>query len=462
MNLVSECFCVNCGAANASANTRCSVCGQSLKTTQPLPSALSVPLLKERYHLLELVGEGGFSTVHRAEDTQTRQLVAIKATSLRGLSSQEKIEATDAFNREVCLLSQVSQRHLPRVYDHFSDAECWYLVMEFIDGITLEKYLEQQGASALPLEEVLDLGLLLCDVLAYLHSRQPAIIFRDLKPSNIMLTRDGHLFLIDFGIARRFTPGKAKDTIPFGSPGYAAPEQYGHAQTCARSDIYSLGAILHQLLSGHDPAQTPFAFLPLPQQDRPELVQLNGLIQQMVALDDDQRPESMQVVKRELEQIALQHRRFRGLSSSTPHWRAPYSPIYLSPTGTLTTSSTQVQAQVISSSSSQQNQYYPTPRRNYFAIAGLVSGLCCPFYPFVVMPLLSIYTWPILNLAVCFMAPILTIILSAIGLYREKTAPGPIAKDAISAWPGLILGIFFLLLYLCVLASAMSLVMPLG
>ena len=318
MHLVREHFCVVCGACNKADHGRCFACGHSLKTTQPLPSVTSLSLLNRRYHLLEQVGQGGFSVVYKAEDTQTKQVVAIKATSLRELGSQEKIEATDTFNREVGLLSQVSHDHLPRIYDHFSDSECWYLVMEFIHGITLETQLERYGKTSLSLEEVLDLGLQLCDVLAYLHSRQPAIIFRDLKPANIILSKDGKLFLIDFGIARRFMPGKAKDTIPFGSPGYAAPEQYGRTQTDIRSDIYSLGAILHQLISGDDPAQNPFTFVPLPGQDRSELRQLDRLIQQMVSLGSDQRPECLQMVKQELEPIARQHRLLRTNPLSPP------------------------------------------------------------------------------------------------------------------------------------------------
>src|SRR5947209_9548155 len=97
----------------------------------------------------------------------------------------------------------------------------------------------------------------LCTLLEHLHNHQPPIIFRDLKPANIMLTPRHELYLIDFGVARRFQPGKTRDTIAFGSPGYAAPEQYGRAQTTPRADIYSLGATLHQLLTGLDPSLSP-------------------------------------------------------------------------------------------------------------------------------------------------------------------------------------------------------------
>lgn len=462
MNLVQECYCVHCGASNEADQRRCFACGYSLKTTQPLPSVPSTPLLKERYRLLELVGEGGFSTVHKAEDMQDGRMVAIKTTSLRGLTSLEQIEATDAFNREVSLLSQLKQRHLPRIYDHFSDSTCWYLVMEFIDGITLEEYVRGYGAVPLPLGEVLDLGLLLCDVLSYLHNCQPAIIFRDLKPANVMLTRDGHLFLIDFGIARRFTPGKARDTIPFGSPGYAAPEQYGRGQTGPRSDIYSLGAILHQLLSGQNPTHTPFAFAPLPRQDCPELLQLNRLIQQMVSLKVEQRPEDLSLVKQELEQIALQRRQAPGLRRSTSRMRPPYTPkhhlpvISFSSFNAVAATGQQSQAQVMAAQARRQSLHI-AKRGHYCTVAGLVLSLISPFYPFFLASFISLLISAHSVLAVLpqwvgvtmyVLEPFLAVILSSIGLYYEKTVPGLQTKKAVSAWPGLFIGIFFLALYI--------------
>src|SRR5260370_15547067 len=190
----------------------------------------------------------------------------MKEMKLSALNAQEAIEDTGAFNREVLLLSDLTQPNLPRIYDHFTDREHWYLVTDFIEGETLEQYLHRTRSGRLPLKEVLDIGIQLCTVFDYLHTREPSIIFRDLKPANVMRTSAGHLYLIDFGIARHFKPGQPRDTIPLGSPGYAAPEQYGKAQTTPRADIYSLGALLHQLLTGNDPAQNPFRFSPAPLQ----------------------------------------------------------------------------------------------------------------------------------------------------------------------------------------------------
>ncbi len=137
------------------------------------------------------------------------------------------------------------------------------------------------------MKEVLDIGVQLCNVLNYLHTRQPPIIFRDLKPDNVLRTADGQLYLIDFGIARHFKPGQARDTIAFGSPGYAAPEQYGKAQTGPSADIYSLGVILHQMLTGDDPSLKPFFFAPLFMR-APNRLQL--LLNRMLNMDASKRP----------------------------------------------------------------------------------------------------------------------------------------------------------------------------
>ena len=136
-----------------------------------------------------MVGKGGFGAVYQAEDVQRNDApVAIKEINLGGLSSQEIIEATDTFNREVRLLSGLEHPNLPHIYDHFTDAEHWYLVMDFIEGETLEEYLDSTPGKQLPVNEVLDIGMQLCTVLHYLHTRQPPIIFRDVKPANIMRT----------------------------------------------------------------------------------------------------------------------------------------------------------------------------------------------------------------------------------------------------------------------------------
>ncbi len=265
---------------------------------------LPYSFLQNRYRIISQVGTGGFGVVYKATDTQhADRLVAIKEIELSGLRPRAVIDATDAFKREVQLLSQLTHPNLPCIYDYFTTPERWYLAMEFIEGETIEQYASKAPEGRLPLSEILDIGLQLCTVLDYLHSQQPPVIFRDLKPANIMRTSRGHVYLIDFGIARHFKPGQAKDTVALGSPGYAAPEQY-RAQTTPRSDIYSLGALLHHLLTTHDPAETPFQFTPLWPNSHLAIVELGMLVMQMVEWDASQRPANMQIIKQELQRIA--------------------------------------------------------------------------------------------------------------------------------------------------------------
>ncbi len=296
--------CDHCGGENPPQAAFCFSCGQPLTApsgslTGLLPAS---SLLKQRYRVLSQVGKGGFGAVYVAEDTQqSNRLVAVKEMSQRGLTSQELINATEAFQREGELLARLKHAGLPAIYAYFSEAGRWYLVMEFIGGETLEAHLVKAPGGRLPVSEVMQIGLQLCDVLGYLHSQQPPIIFRDLKPANIMLTPRNTLYLIDFGIARLFKPGQAKDTTAIGSIGYAAPEQYGKTQTTIQSDIYSLGATLHHLLSGNDPADHPFVFHPL---NLPQPAGLEPLILQMVERDPQKRPATIGAVQQQLQQMA--------------------------------------------------------------------------------------------------------------------------------------------------------------
>jgi serine/threonine protein kinase len=156
----------------------------------------------------------------------------------------------------------------------------------------------------LPIEEIFAIGLQLCNVLDYLHTRQPPIIFRDLKPGNIMLTPDRHVYLIDFGIARHFKQGQKHDTVAMGSSGYAAPEQYGTAQSTAQTDIYALAVVLHQLYTGEDPSERPFFLSSIEDPQIPASRSLQALLQQMHATDPQQRPATIREVRNVLHDLA--------------------------------------------------------------------------------------------------------------------------------------------------------------
>jgi eukaryotic-like serine/threonine-protein kinase len=319
----SSIYCTNCGIPNIQQAKFCFACGHALQSgALATPGSLTGLLthnqeLNRRYRIIKQVGKGGFGAVYMAADLPFgNRLVAIKEMSQSGLSQQDLIEATNAFTREALMLASLSHTNLPRIYEQFTEMGRWYLVMDFIEGETLEEYSSKAARGYLPLYEILDIGIQLCTVLDYLHTRFPPIIFRDLKPANVMRTHNGHLYLIDFGIARHFKPGQTTDTIALGSPGYAAREQYSKAQTqtTPRSDIYSLGATLHQLITGDDPSLMPFQFAPFPRQSVP--AGLETFIMQMVELDAMDRPSSMSYVKQELQRFATQ---------STP------GPVYITP-----------------------------------------------------------------------------------------------------------------------------------
>jgi serine/threonine protein kinase len=214
-----------------------------------------------RYRVVKPLGGGGMKMVYLAEDLRLAARPTALAEMVDSFTSPEmQRQAVAAFQREADMLAQLSNEHIPRVFDRFSEQNHHYLVMEYIDGITLEQKLRDAGGK-LPEREVIEFALQICDTLHYLHNLNPPVIYRDLKPSNVMLATYDQVKLIDFGIARLFQPQSNATMI--GTQGYAPPEQYrGKAEF--RSDIYALGATMHHALSGRDPAaEPPFSFPPL-------------------------------------------------------------------------------------------------------------------------------------------------------------------------------------------------------
>ena len=283
-------------------------------------------VLKQRYQILGRAGQGGMGTVYRAVDTQLGdRVVAIKELQPTGQSQQEDAEAAAGFKREAIMLARLSHPSLPSIHDHFFEDGRWYLVMDYIAGETLEDRLQHAAGQGLPVAEVIRIGRQLCAVLDYLHSQQPPIIFRDLKPSNIMLTPDGRVYLIDFGIARFFKPGQPGDTEHLGTHGYAAPEQYStsRTQTGARTDLYGLGATLHHALTGLDPSTHPFQFAPVRSRCPQAPLALESLIARLVRNDESQRPASAAEVRGELERIAATMRVASGsVAAGQPSWHS--------------------------------------------------------------------------------------------------------------------------------------------
>src|SRR5438270_6320106 len=268
---------------NQSRVVRCIMSTYENQTGRLVPQSL----LQHRYLIVGLAGRGGMSAVYQALDTRIgNRRVAIKEMSQGLLSDQELAHATERFQHEAKLLGSLQHPNLPRVYDAFSEQGRSYLVMEYLEGKTLLQVIRENNARPTPVVQVVTYALQLCDVLAYLHQQHPPIIFRDLKPSNVMVTQTGHIYLIYFGIARLFKEGQQQDTTLLGSPGYAPPEQHGIAQTNQRSDLYALGATLHCCLTGKDPysSEYQFVFSPVREYNPQVPVELNQLIQRLVAI----------------------------------------------------------------------------------------------------------------------------------------------------------------------------------
>lgn len=225
--------------------------------TQPLAIGT---VLKNRYRIVRLVGGGGMAWVYQVEELPpgSGRLWALKELRPQTEDKTEQAVARTLFEQESRLLRDLDQPNIPKIGDVFEENGRACLVMEFIWGESLEKRLRSANAPLLE-TEVLKWAIQLCDALQYLHTRNPPIIFRDMKPSNAMVSNDGVVKLIDFGIARTYKAGKKRDTVAMGSENYAAPEQWGKGQTDARSDVYALGATIYHLLANMAP--TP-AFLP--------------------------------------------------------------------------------------------------------------------------------------------------------------------------------------------------------
>lgn len=213
-----------------------------------------------KYKVLSEVGHGGMSTVYLAINEKANKPWAIKEVRKDGRQNFEVVR--QSLIMEMDLLKKLQHPNLPSIIDIIDQDDNFLIVMDYIDGVTLQDILKESGAQSQ--ENVVNWALQLCDVLDYLHTRRPPIIYRDIKPSNIMLKSDGSLVLIDFGTAREFKERNVADTVCLGTQGYAAPEQFGgQGQTDARTDIYELGATLYHLLTGHNPSEPPYEMYPI-------------------------------------------------------------------------------------------------------------------------------------------------------------------------------------------------------
>lgn len=251
--------------------------------------AMQSRVVAGRYRLERLLGEGASGRVYLARDTKERGAVwAVKELDYSALPIDEFEEARRHFQREAELLKRLRHPSLPQVVDHFQVEDRDYLVMERVEGPTLEGLIEKR-TEPLSEQRVVLLACGLVDTLHYLHHRNPPIIYRDLKPANVMVTMDGGVKLIDFGIARSVTPSRPGDTTAYGTPGYAPPEQY-QGRTVPASDIYALGVTLHRAATLYEPPEFTFSHPPVTELNPALSVDLERLIRDMVAKQACDRP----------------------------------------------------------------------------------------------------------------------------------------------------------------------------
>ena len=247
--------------------------------------------LQKRYRIERTIAVGGWSRIYYASDLSLGDAGrVVKELVIEQLPPHERPQALAQLEREVEFLTGLNHRCLPHIYDHFVENERHYIVRDYIEGETLDERLKKNGVP-LPEDELKKYAFQIIDVLEYLHRGAGGnpIIIRDIKPDNLILDSHGKLMIMDLGIARKFVLGRGHDTLMMGTPGFAAPEQYGAAQSDERSDIYAFGATMHYLLSFRDPANTPFSFPSLRSLNPSVSVPFEALVSRCVALSPEAR-----------------------------------------------------------------------------------------------------------------------------------------------------------------------------
>lgn len=259
----------------------------------------------DRFQLKGTLGHGAMGAVFEVSDEKLEGVRwALKELDLGVVVEKEKAEAVALFEREADILASLNHPGIPRLIHRFTtDKGAPAFVMTKVEGVPLDVLLDEIDRP-LSLHEALPIMLQVCHIFEHLHSREPKVVFRDLKPSNLMLTEHGVVVLIDFGIARYYDPKKQKDTQELGTPGFCSPEQYGHGQTTERSDIYAIGSTAYFLLTKLDLQSMSFKVPPLSDHISDKMaVPLSELLASMMQLIPKDRPESVRQVRGALEQI---------------------------------------------------------------------------------------------------------------------------------------------------------------
>lgn len=265
-------------------------------------------LLDGKYKILNKIGQGGMSVVYLAMNEKANKQWAIKEMRKEKNKNYEIMK--QSLITETNLLKELKHPYLPSIADIIESDDTIIIVMDYVEGRPLSDILTEEGT--IEEDKVADYAIQLCDVLDYLHSQNPPIIYRDLKPANIMLRPDGKITLIDFGTARKYNYDSVSDTTCLGTIGYAAPEQFAGEtlrQTDARTDIYNLGATMYHLLTGVNPSEPPYELYPIRRWDESLSNGLEKIILRATRKDPDKRFNDCKEMS-----YALQH--FRDLDDS--------------------------------------------------------------------------------------------------------------------------------------------------
>ncbi|MBI2264491.1 MAG: protein kinase [Armatimonadetes bacterium] len=300
-------YCPDCGRDNRDSAKFCIACGCSIGSQTPGLTAIAVTLcpgmvLQARYEIKKLLKSGGMGSVYLAADLRLGIYCAVKDLRHVYQDPRELQEARDRFEREARTLAKLQHPRLPGARDHFEEKGSFYFVMDYVEGEDLEAIQKREAPNGFPEERVKKIACEVLEILEYLHTLNPPVVYRDLKPSNIMIRRqDKAVVLIDFGIARAVHSNATKKTA-IGTEGYAPPEQYrGNPEP--RSDLYALGATMHHLLTGVEPT-VPFHFDPT-RIRRPDVsVQMETVVSKALEMDPEKRFSSAQEMRETLKRKA--------------------------------------------------------------------------------------------------------------------------------------------------------------
>ena len=297
-------FCEKCGFQNNDTARFCKGCGEGIIATTASGNLATGVILDKRYKIIELIKSGGMGAVYKALDSRFENTpCAVKEMLNFSSGTEEREYFIDRFKKEAMILHRLKHANLPAVKDYFVESGRYYLVMDYIEGKDLDTIMKEEGAKGIAPSTAVEWSIQILEVLDYLHSQNPPIIYRDLKPANIMLRPDGIINLIDFGIARTIAPGGESTMTGIGTPVYA-PRELLMGKPEERSDIYTLAATMHSLLTGIVPS-VPCDFGPLRKHKPGILPDLESIIMKALSADVNDRYENVKEMKKALEDIPI-------------------------------------------------------------------------------------------------------------------------------------------------------------